>query len=63
MTRVSMGKFQGIFIQPIKLWNLISIHLKLCLATTSHKFKWVKITHILLILDQTFANLDVQTLT
>ena len=40
---------------------LISIftHLKLCLATAIHNFKWVKITHIFLIWDQRFANLDV----
>ena len=38
------------------------IHLKLCLATAIHNFKWVKITHdICLIWDQTFENLHVQT--
>ena len=29
----------------------------LCLATATHNFKRVKITHIYLIWDQTFANL------
>ena len=34
-------------------------HLKLCLATATHNIRWVKITHIVLIWDQTFANVDV----
>ena len=34
-------------------------HLKVCLATATHTFKWVKITEICLILDQTFENLHV----
>ena len=33
------------------------IHLKLCLATASHK--WVKLTHICLVRDQACAHLDV----
>ena len=37
----------------------IFTHLKLCLATATHNFKWVEITHICLISDQTLANLDV----
>ena len=37
----------------------ISAHLKLCLFTATRNLKWVKITHIWLILNQTFANLDV----
>ena len=37
---------------------LIFTHLKLCLATPTHNFKWVKITFVNLIGDQTFANLD-----
>ena len=41
---------------------LIFTHLKLCLATAIHNFKWVKITHICLIRDQTFTNFDVLTL-
>ena len=42
-----------------QIW--ISTHLKLCLATATHNFKWVKITNIWFIWDQTFANVDVQT--
>ena len=34
-------------------------HLKLCFATATHNFKWVKISHICLIWDQKFLNLDV----
>ena len=34
-------------------------HLKLCLATAIHNFKWLKIIDIGLICDQTFANLAV----
>ena len=34
-------------------------HLKLGVATATHNFKWVKITHICVIWDQQFANLDV----
>ena len=37
-------------------------HSKSCLATTTHNFKWVKITDICLIWDRTFASLDVETL-
>ena len=33
----------------------IFTHLKLCLATGTHNFKWVKITHVCLIWDQTCA--------
>ena len=36
-------------------------HLKLCLATASHNFKWMKITDNCLTYDQAIANLDVQT--
>ena len=45
------------------LCSLIEIftHLKLCLATATHNFKWVKIINICLIWDKTFANLDVYT--
>ena len=38
------------------IWILT--HLKLCLATATHNFKWVEITHICLIWDHTFANFD-----
>ena len=34
-------------------------HLMLCLATASHNIKWLKITHICLIWDQTFTDFDV----
>ena len=47
---------------PLKELNYtiqIFTHLKLCLATATHNFKWMKITDICLIWDQTFANLDV----
>ena len=37
-------------------------HLKLCLATATHNFKWVKITDICLNWDQTFAKFDLETL-
>ena len=33
----------------------------LCLATATHNIEWVTITHICLIWDQLFANLDIQT--
>ena len=40
---------------------MISIlnHMKLCRAIPIHKFKRVEITHIYLISDQTYANIDV----
>ena len=43
------------------LRNLFYIFNRLCLATANHNFKRLKIkcTHICLILDRTFANLDV----
>ena len=37
----------------------IFTHFNLCLTTAIHNFKLVKTTHICLISDQTFANLDV----
>ena len=40
----------------------IFTHLKLCVATATHNFKWAKITHICLFWDQQFANLDVEAL-
>ena len=39
------------------LYNFTS--LKLCLATATHNFKSVKITHISLIWDQSFSNLEI----
>ena len=38
-----------------KVFNLIFTHLKLCLATAIHNFKWVKIIHICLIWDRIFT--------
>ena len=35
-----------------------STHLKLCLATATHNFKWVKITHIFVVWEQKFENID-----
>ena len=46
----------------IKTLNrIISIltHLKLCLATATHNFKWMQITHYSLIWNQTFAYRDI----
>ena len=40
----------------IVFYFFIFTNLKLCLATASHNFKWVKIAHICLIWDQTLAN-------
>ena len=34
-------------------------HVKVCLATATHTFKWLKIADICFICDQTFANFDV----
>ena len=39
----------------------IFTHLKLCLATATHNFWWVTITHICSTWDQTFVNLDIKT--
>ena len=36
--------------------------MKLCLAAATHNFKGVENTHIYLVLDQAFANLDIETL-
>ena len=35
----------------------MSTHLKLCLATATHNFKWVNITFIFTIWMKTYANL------
>ena len=48
-----------ISLYPATLIYLIFNHLKLCLATATHNFKWMKITDICLIWVQIFANLDV----
>ena len=46
-----------------KCWKAMEFriftHLKLCLATATHNFKWVKITHICLVWEHTFAHRDV----
>ena len=34
----------------------IFTHYKLCIATATHNFKWVKITHICVIWNLSFAN-------
>ena len=39
-------------------YNLDFTQSKLCLATATHNFVWVKTTEICLIRDQTFENLD-----
>ena len=36
-------------------------HLKLCFATATHNFKWVKMTDICLMWDQQFADFYVST--
>ena len=43
----------------VELYCKIFTHLKLCLATVTHNLKWVKITHIGINGEQTFANIDV----
>ena len=56
----------------VSWWSTLQVHvitltplsyridiLKFSLAAKTHNFKWVKITLICLIWDQTFANLDV----
>ena len=42
----------------ILLLIIFFTYLKLCLATATHNFKWLKITHICLIWDKSFAHLD-----
>ena len=44
-------------IAKLFIWNFT--HFKLCLATATHNFKWVTITDICLIWNQTFANIHV----
>ena len=46
------------------MFTLNALHLnftqfKLCLATATHSFNWVKIIYIYLFWKQTFANLDI----
>ena len=40
---------------PLNDLIYIVTHLKLCSATASHNFQWVKITHICLIWNQIFV--------
>ena len=47
-------------VQLFHLTKLKKIVIKKCVATANHNFKWVPITHICLISDQTFANLNVK---
>ena len=47
---------------PLCYLILIFTYLKLCPATVTHNFNWVKITHICLILDKKLANCFVWTL-
>ena len=39
---------------------LITEPSKRCITTATHNFKWLKVTHICLILYQTFENPDVK---
>ena len=50
---------------PCKSWSYpiqIFTHLKLCVATVTSNFKWVKINDIYLIWNKKLANFEVQTL-
>ena len=51
LARVLLSKFIYIFKNP-----------RLCFATAIHNLKCLKITHIWLIWDQKFTNIDVKTL-
>ena len=46
-------------ISALKRLNDDIPNLKLCLATATHNFKWLKITDNCSIWDQTFTNLDI----
>ena len=52
----------GLSLTPLNWIILISTHLMLCVATAILNFKWLKITHIRIIWDQKFANLDDEAL-
>ena len=54
--------FNKIISKSTELWNINFTHLKLCFATANHNLKWVKITHIWLIWENHFEDLDVWTL-
>ena len=55
------GKFWKGFKHVKALYLKKITQLKLSLADAIHNVKWMKITHIFLIRDQAFANLDVLT--
>ena len=49
---------KGLTLNPPSYLIRIFTHLKLWLATATHNSKWVKTTHICVILDKVFANFD-----
>ena len=71
MIRVNWRHDQRLEVKPLNIMSFnpypaqfkieILTHLKLCLATATHNFKWVKIIHIYLLWNETFANFDVLT--
>ena len=53
---IACWKYQHTMLNPLSVkLSEIFTHLKLCLATAIHNFKWVKIYHSCLIWDQTSA--------
>ena len=59
MSFLQRRRYLGDLFNPyLTLFILIFIHLKLCLATATHNFKWLKITHIYLIRAQLYKNVD-----
>ena len=59
LARYQMESSSHINPYPARLIVWVLKHLKLCLAIAIHKLKWLKNTHICLIWNQTFTNLDV----
>ena len=57
--KVAKGELINIIFKIIVKNIKFSPSWKLCVATATHNFKWVKITRICLMGDETFANLDV----
>ena len=55
------ARYVKLNILSLSYFILLTTHLELSLATATHNFKWVKITHICFMWDQTFVNLDVYT--
>ena len=49
----------GIHVAPTRVKKSHNLNFKLCLAIATHNFKWMNITDISLIRDQTFANRSV----